>query len=240
MRSKATFRKKMTEPHSTKACEQKELNSPQIEAGVSSITVTASSTSGGLRRLHPFKIVIVLLSIVLIILIGLIVYTSNLNTKKYYLKSYEGALEIWKGTFSPAGKRRMIIMPGVKPQDQIKPVYTQQEIYPLIFQYYIDRADALIHMPEMFDFTGIKTYLNRALTFATTDDHRRAAYIRLNRIDRVILYYKADVAASKGTAAGLEAAIGFLDQAASLEPDDIEAELIEKKKKNIRELMKAF
>ena len=52
-----------------------------------------------------------------------------------------------------------------------------------------------------------------------------------DRIDRAILYYKADVAVSKGTLNGLEVAIDFLDQATSLEPDDIEAELIEKKKK---------
>ena len=131
-------------------------------------------------------------------------------------------------------------MPGVRPPDKTKAVYTQEEVYPLIFTYYIDKADALIHIMGMPDFIGIKTYLNRALTFATTDDHNKAVDLRLNRIDRAILYYKADVAASKGTLNGLEVAIEFLDQAASLEPDDIEAELIEKKKKSIRELMKAF
>ena len=181
-----------------------------------------------------------MLSLVLVVLVGLIVYSSNKNKRNYYLKAYEGALEVWKGSFSPAGKKRLIIMPGVRPPDMIKAVYTQEEVYPLIFTYYIDKADALIHMMGMPDFIGIKTYLNRALTFATTDDHHKAVHLRLNRIDRTILYYKADVAASKGTLKGLEVAIEFLDQAASLEPDDIEAELIEKKKKNIRELIKAF
>ena len=56
----------------------------------------------------------------------------------------------------------------------------------------IDKTDALIHIMGMPDFIGIKTYLNRALTFATTDDHRKAVHIRLDRIDRVILYYKAE------------------------------------------------
>ena len=201
---------------------------------------TATLPSDKARRIHPLKIAVVILSFLLIILVGLIVHTSNKNRKNYYLKVYEGALEVWKGTFSPAGKKRMIIMPGMQPPDMIKAVYTQEEVFPLIFSYYIDKADALIHIMEMPDFIGIKTYLNRALTFATTDDHRKAVHLRLNRIDRAILYYKADVAASKGTRKGLEVAIEFLDQAASLEPDDIEAELIEKKKKNIRELMKAF
>jgi len=209
-------------------------------ADVLSDTTATLPTSDRSRRIHPLKIAVIILSFVLIILVGLIVNTSNKNRKNYYLKAYEGALEVWKGTFSPAGKKRMIIMPGMGPPDMIKAVYTQEEVYPLIFSYYIDKADALIHIMGMPDFIGIKTYLNRALTFATTDDHRKAVHLRLNRIDRAILYYKADVAASRGTLNGLEVAIEFLDQAASLEPDDIEAELIEKKKKNIRELMKAF
>ena len=54
----------------------------------------------------------------------------------------------------------------------------------------------------------------------------------------MILYYKADVAASKGSIASLEAAAGFLDQAASLGPDEIESELIEKKKQAIQDLIK--
>jgi hypothetical protein len=213
---------------------------PAEESDVPLNTTDSLPTSERSRRIRPFKIAMIMLSLVLVVLVGQIVYTSNKNKRNYYLKSYEGALEVWKGSFSPAGKKRLIIMPGVRPPDKIKAVYTQEEVYPLIFTYYIDKADALIHMMGMPDFTGIKTYLKRALTFATTDDHLRAVHLRLNRIDRTILYYKADVAASKGTLKGLEVAIEFLNQAASLEPDDIEAELIEKKKKNIRELMKAF
>lgn len=213
---------------------------PAEGSDVPSNTTATVSTAHKSRRIYPLKIAVLILSIVLIVLIGLIVYTSNKNRNKYYLKAYAGALEVWKGTFSPAGKKRMIIMPGVGPPENIKATYTQEEVYPLIFTYYIDKADALTHIMGMPDFIGIKTYLNRALTFATTDEHRKAVDMRLNRIDRLILYYKADVAASKGTLDGLEVALEFLDQAASLEPDDIETELIEKKKKNIRELIKAF
>jgi hypothetical protein len=189
------------------------------------------------KHIDPLKIILILSSIGLLLLIGFMVHTSNINTNKYYLKASEGALEVWKGTFSPAGKKRLVIMPGVKPPQEIKALYSREEVYPLICEYYIDKADALIRMPAMPDFVGIKAYLNRALIFATTEDHRKAAQIRLNRIDRVIFYYRADVAASRGTFTALEAAMGFLDQAAALHPDEIEAELIEKKKKSIRELL---
>ena len=213
-------------------------NAPSMRP--SSSTETESQPKGQKseqRQGDPLKNIIIFAAIGLILLIALLVYTSHLNTKKYFLRTSDGALEVWKGTFSPAGKTRLVIMPGVKPQESIKPVYSREEVYPLICTYYIDKSDALIHVPGMPDFVGIKTYLNRALTYATTQDHRQNAMARLNRIERMTLFYKADVAASRGSAAGLEAALGFLDEAAKLNPSEIESELIRKKKEAILELL---
>jgi hypothetical protein len=178
--------------------------------------------------------------LILIILMGLVIYTSFHNTSKYYLKSAAGAVEIWQGTFSPGGKKRILIMPGVHVPPKIKAVYAKAEVYPLAFNFYVSKADALMEVPGMPDFIGIKSYLNRALFFATTQSLRQRAEARINQIDRMILFYKADVAATKGTRAGLEAALGYLDQVAELNPDDIEAELIKKKKESIRELLKTL
>ena len=178
--------------------------------------------------------------IIFIILIGLIIHTSIHNTRNYYLKSAAGAVEVWQGTFSPGGKKRILIMPGVQVPAKIKEVYTKAEVYPLAFSFYVSKADALMQVPGMPDFFGIKFYLNRALFFATTQSLRQKAEARINHIDRMIFFYKADVAATKGTRAGLEAALGYLDQIAKLNPDDIEAELIEKKKASIRELLKTL
>jgi hypothetical protein len=230
----------MEKSQPTQTGDHNQLNPPQNDRGVSSDASEALAPSFDSKQRHLFKIkiVIALVSIVIMILIGLIIYTSNLNTKKYYLRSNEGALEVWKGTFSPAGKKRVVIMPGVIAPEKIKPIYTQQDVYPLIFNYYVEKSDALIHVPGIFDFTDIKIYLNRALAYATTDEHRKEVQLRLNRIDRVFLYYKADVAAGKGSISSLEAAIDFLDQAAALEPDDIESELIDKKKQAVQELIK--
>jgi hypothetical protein len=228
----------MNKPESTITTEPEQSDAPQKDTGASSSSPWRISSYLEPVRRHPVKVAVFLLSIVTILLIGLIIYTSHLNTKKYYLKSYGGALEVWQGTFSPAGKKRVVTMPGVIPPEKIKPLYTRQDVYPLIFNYYLEKSEALIHAPGIFDFTDIKIYLDRALTYASTAEHRKAVEIRLNRIDRVILYYKADVAASKGSIASLEAAVDFLDQAASLEPDDIESELIEKKKKALRKIIK--
>jgi hypothetical protein len=146
-------------------------------------------------------------------------------------------VEIWQGTFSPGGTERILIMPGVQMPQKLKDVYGKEDVYPLAFKFYVSKADAIMEVPGMPDFIGIKSYLNRALSFATTDDLRQTAHGRINQIDRLILFYKADVAATKGTRAGFETALDYLDQAAKLNPDEIETELIQKKKASIRELL---
>ena len=178
--------------------------------------------------------------LIFVILMGLVIRASYDNTGKFFLKSAAGAVEIWQGTFSPGGKKRILIMPGVQLPAKAKSVYSMEDVYPLAFNFYVSKADALMEVPGMPDFVGIKSYLNRALSFATTEDLRQTAHGRINQIDRLILLYKADVAAIKGTRSGLETALDYLEQAAELNPDEIETELIEKKKASIRELLKAL
>jgi hypothetical protein len=174
---------------------------------------------------------------IFIVLMGLLIHVSYHNTAKYYLKSAAGAVEIWQGTFSPGEKKRILIMPGVQMPAKIKDVYAKEDVYALAFKFYVSKADTLMEVPGMPDFVGIKSYLNRALSFATTDDLRQTAHARINQIDRLILLYKADVAAIKGTLSGFETALDYLNQAANLNPDEIETELIQKKKASIRELI---
>lgn len=183
------------------------------------------------------RLLLIIGGLIFIMLMGLVIRASYDNTEKFYLKSAAGAVEIWQGTFSPGGKKRILIMPGVQIPVEIKKVYTKEEVFPLAFNFYTQKADALMEVPGMPDFMGIKSYLNRALSFATTEELRQIAHLRINQIDRMILFYKADVAATKGNRAGLEAALNYLDQAAQLNPDDIETEIIRKKKAAIRELL---
>ena len=171
---------------------------------------------------------------------GLVVHASYRNADKYYLKFEAGALEIWQGTFSPGGKKRILIMPGVQKPAEIQDVYSKEAVYPLAFNFYVSKADALMAVSGMPDFVGIKSYLNKALSFATTEEHRQTAHARINQIDRMILFYKADVAATKGTRSELEAALDYLDQAAALNPDEIETELIRKKKASIQKLLETL
>jgi len=164
-----------------------------------------------------------------IILVTLILVTSYQNMKKYFIVARHGAVEIWKGTFSPLGRERLVIMAGVQPPVTIKEMYTEEEVFPMAFNYYIEKADTLMDVPGLPDFVGIKSSLNRALSYATTDAMRSTATARMHNIDRMIFLYKAEVAASRGSVAGLAAARDYLEQAAALDPDEIEANLIKQK-----------
>jgi len=175
--------------------------------------------------------------IVLAILILITVLTSHSNKDNYFIKYKDGAVEVLKGRFSPLGKELFITMPGAQPPNPIKEAYSREEVFPFIAKYYIDKADAVLDVPGLPDFEGMRTYLNKSLSFAITSDLEQAAHTRLNKIDRMVLLYKADIAVSKDSISELKTALEYLNRANSLGPDEMESGLIQQKIDSIRARM---
>jgi colicin import membrane protein len=163
------------------------------------------------------------------VLIALIVGSSMVNQGKYYIHSKAGALEIFQGIFAPMGEKLLISLPGVQPPATVKDVYSKTDIYPIIFNYYVDKADTLLKVPGLPDFNGIKTYINKAMPYAITPKAKDIVYSHLNDIDLMILLYKADVAAGKDTLSDLNEAKGFLAEASRLDIDKLKLNLIHQK-----------
>lgn len=177
-----------------------------------------------------FKYGIAGFAALLVILIGV----SFANKGNYYLESANGGLKVYQGRFAPMGKELMITLPGLAVPDPAKEVYTMSQVYPLIYNYHIDRADALLAAQGLPDYQGIRRYLNEALAFASTNEERRAVYERLDGIELMALLYRADIAARKGTVESLEESLDYLNQAAGLEIDDSQSELIDQKRETVR------
>ena len=171
------------------------------------------------------------------LLIALIVGASYSNKGKYYILETDGAVEVWQGTFDPMGKELVISLPGGQPPDDIRNVYSKNEVFPLVCTYYIERADSMLDVPGLLDFEGIRVYLNTAMFYATTEKLRSAISKRLNTIDLMMIMYRADVALSRGTVADLEVALGYLFEAVALDLDKSQADLLEKKIKSINDLL---
>jgi colicin import membrane protein len=164
-----------------------------------------------------------------VLLIALIVGSSMMNQGKYYIHSTNGALKIFQGSFAPMGEKLLISLPGVQAPEKAKDVYSKTDVYPLIFNYYVEKADTLLKVPGLPDFEGIKTYINKAKPYATTPASKDIVYKRLSNIDLLILLYKADVAASKSSLADLKEAKAFLSEASRLDIDDMQIDLVNQK-----------
>ena len=177
---------------------------------------------------------------ILALFVFLIVAASLQNMGKYEIIETNGVVEVWKGRFSPMGRDLMISMTGVEPPSQKKAVYTSEDVFPMVFQYYLRNSDALMTAAGSPGFEEIKSSLKQAGAFALTAEDRALIDSRLKAIDRTVLIYKADVSAAKGTAEGLQTARVYLQKAATLKPDEIEANLIQRKLESVQRLMKTL
>lgn len=152
------------------------------------------------------------------IIVFLLLTISFNNSSKYYIYPKDNAIEIWKGRFSPKDKHFFMVLHGTQAAEPIKATYTKEEVFPLVFSYYVDKADTLLEVPGLPDFEGIKSYLHQAEDYIVSTDMSAAVSSRLNNIERMILLYKADVAISKDTDDSLESAIKLLKKAGRLTP----------------------
>ncbi len=180
---------------------------------------------------RPVKIAIAAAALLILILLAV----SANNSGKYYIKPIDNAIEIWKGDFSPKDKEFFMVLHGVTAPEQAKGVYSKSEVFPLIFNYYIDKADTLLEVNGLPDFEGIKKYLHQAEDYAVTNEMTSVVNDRLHALERMTLLYKADVAISRNTEESLDAAIKLLKDAAKLAPSTLQAEEINQKIETARE-----
>ena len=181
----------------------------------------------------PMSTIIKLCMVGFVLLIAIIIKVSALNQSHYYLKPTKAGVEIWQGIFAPLGEDRLILLPGAEKPESIQAVYSKPEVYPLIFNYYVKKADELLEKPGMPDFEGIKINLDKALPYAATEKLRTAAKTRRNNIDVMILLYKTEVAVSKETIPDYEAALEYLKEAQALDVDGSNTDSIKQKTESI-------
>jgi len=159
------------------------------------------------------------------VLVVIIIAASWLNSTHYYLVPQKNRVEIWRGRFSPLGKHLEIALP-ISYSGPVDPVYSRDGVYPLVFDYYLSQADALLKSEGLPDYEEIKVRLAQAAPFAVSSEMKRAVQNRLNNIDRLALLYKADVYMSTGPVEYLQTALTMLQQARELALTPADAELI--------------
>ena len=174
------------------------------------------------------------------LLVLILLAVSANNSSKYYLKPIASGLEIWKGDFSPKDRSIFMVLPGVHIDGPMQDVYSKKEVFPLIFNYYLDKADALPDISGLPDYEGIKRYLHQAEAYAVTNEMAKTVNERLNTIERMALLYKADVDISRNTEDSLESAIQTLKKADKLTANETQSAEITQKIEAAREAIQAL
>jgi hypothetical protein len=172
-----------------------------------------------------------------LLIVLIILGVSQNNSAKYYIHPKEGALEIWKGRFSPKDKKFFMVLHGIELKQEPKEIYTRSEVYPMIFDYYLNKADTLLDVPGLPDFEGIKSYLFQAQSYVVSPEMKDKVTGRLNAIERMILLYKADVAISKGTKDTLKAAMKDLKKASAMVANPVQQQEIDQKIELVNKLL---
>lgn len=203
---------------------------PADEPPVIPTTVVQEEAPEPISRAIKFGIAA--MALLVLILLGI----SNNNSSKYYIQPKEGALEIWKGRFSPKDKQFFMVLHGVQLDQEVKAVYSRSDVYPMIFDYYLEKADTLLEVPGLPDFEGIKSYLFQARSYAVTPEMKDKVKGRLNAIERMILLYKADVAISKNSEESLKAALKHLRKASGLVDTPTQQQEIDQKTELVKKL----
>jgi len=172
------------------------------------------------------------------LLVAVVIKVSADNRSTYAILPTASGVEIRQGLFAPMGQEKVLTLPGAAAPEPLKPAYDKQAVDRFAFDYFIQRADALLEKPGMPDFEEIKNLLQRAEPFAVGEKDRNVARARANAIDQMILLIKADVAAGKETLPDYEAALEYLRQAMALDGDGSKTELIKEKSKSIQSAIK--
>ncbi|MBN1841856.1 MAG: hypothetical protein JW883_06185, partial [Deltaproteobacteria bacterium] len=196
---------------------------PPVEGRVPGYQPAAFVSSGGPEPMAKgIKVGLWALAVLMAIIIG----TSFSNRAKFYLKDVDGVVQVWRGKFAPAGEELLFSLDGIKTQDPRKDVYTREEIYPIVFSYFQDEADAVLDEPRGPDFGKIKAHLYQAASYAPTKELREKVRLRLKSMDFIVLFHKADIAFGRGTLPDLEAARAYLDRAGTYASSDFQRELL--------------
>ncbi len=164
----------------------------------------------------------------------LITGASIKNIDNYYLEEKKNSLEIWRGKFSPSGREKLVTLPGVEASKPLKDVYSRQEVLTLAFEYFMDRADDVTDEQELPDLDTIRENLERAKKYAATEKQKEKVDTRLNRIEFLMLLYRADVAAENQTEQGYETALDFLEQADDLKLSEQDRQTLKQRTDLIR------
>ncbi|QTA82871.1 Uncharacterized protein dnl_52570 [Desulfonema limicola] len=191
------------------------------------------------KAADPVRRAVKYLTLGMAILFTIIIASSYSNSSKYYLEPTNAGLQIWKGCFSPLGEKAVVFLTGLKAPESVKDVYTKEETYEIAYKYFIEKAEVLLSEKEIFsNIENIKSVLDKASCFALKSENKTAVDSKKAELNLRILLFKAADSISRGTKAGYEEALKYLNQAGKLDLNPNQASIVVKNIEMVNSLNK--
>ena len=89
----------------------------------------------------------------------ILLVASSMNAGRYYVTESRGAVEIWKGDFTPAGKELHDAAWDAKK----KRIYNKADVFAFASRFYTAKAGDLLEAEGMRDYPRILSYVDRAI-----------------------------------------------------------------------------
>ena len=151
--------------------------------------------------------------VLLFILIGA---ASFSNSGRYYVEPTDDGVQIWKGRFSPLGRKLLADLEGLAPPEPLRPVYSREAALTLAFDHFMGKVNQKLEDPTRINFDQLETLLDRAGKFAATEDQKIALDRRQTDLRLTTYLFRANTAAGRGDRKGFSKAADLLEEAALL------------------------
>ncbi len=116
----------------------------------------------------------------LIIALAMVLFNaSTSNSSSYFIKVKKSATLIYKGTFSPTGKKLVMKIPSAVALETVKKSYSLDEVKPIIFQQYMANAEALRTSTDAPDLSAVMESYEKSVEFAPSAKEREEAQKQL-------------------------------------------------------------
>lgn len=128
-----------------------------------------------------------------VFLVLLLVSASISNTGNFSLKKTDDGLAVYQGKFAPTGKYLLMTLPkGYVPKD-IKKNYKEDEVYAIIYSFYMDNVKDLAKVKGAPNFNKIEKHLKKAIEYSSSRKEKKLAKNQLKALKDVSNDYKSDL-----------------------------------------------
>lgn len=178
--------------------------------------------------------------VVCIILFGLLLGVSFINSGQFSFVQNEDGAQMLRGRFAPAGEKVVEAFPGLALPDPGKTDYSAAAAYAIARGYHLDKYEAVMSEPGLPDYGVARSNLVNALVYAYSLENKKDIWALINSLDFQHTMQGVDQALGADVALEAKKAQALLDKASSLARTKEELATIKEQKAKVENILETL